>query len=63
MADERITTQVTDRIQGSLDDRGRLPCKAAWALATEFEIPLDVLGRWADENEVKIGSCALGCFE
>lgn len=58
-----ITREIEERIREGLDERGRLPCPVAWALAREFELPVLAIGRWADDNGVRICSCALGCFQ
>jgi hypothetical protein len=41
---------------------GRLPCPVARKLAKELSISYKEVGRTADELNIKITDCELGCF-
>jgi hypothetical protein len=41
---------------------GRLPCPAARKIAQELSVSFREIGRTADQLEVKITDCELGCF-
>jgi hypothetical protein len=40
----------------------RLPCPAARTIAQELSVPYKEVGKTADEMNVKITDCELGCF-
>jgi len=42
--------------------QGRLPCAAARGIAEELGVSYKVVGDAADELNVKITNCQLGCF-
>ena len=58
-----MTPEIEDRLRSSLDDRGKLPCPAAWKISQESDISVRAIGDWANANDIRIGSCALGCFK
>ncbi|MBS3947150.1 MAG: hypothetical protein KGZ57_02430 [Dethiobacter sp.] len=53
--------ELLQLIRSSLEG-GRLPCVAAFRLATTHGLPLSVIGQVCDEAQIKITGCQLGCF-
>ncbi len=54
-----------DRIRSAIKEKavdGRLPCPLARKIARELSVPFKEVGEAADELEVKITDCELGCF-
>ena len=41
---------------------GKLACKTAWQIAWELDIEVKEVGRYCNENNIKIVACELGCF-
>lgn len=41
----------------------KLPCKQAFEIAKEFDLPLKEIGDAANELNIKIVHCQLGCFK
>ncbi len=41
---------------------GRLPCPVARKIAKDFSVSYKEVGRVADELNIKITDCELGCF-
>jgi hypothetical protein len=41
---------------------GRLPCPVARKIAQKLAVPYREVGRTADELNIKISECELGCF-
>jgi hypothetical protein len=64
MSPETTVTEKADaRLRESLDAKGKLPCPVAWQVASEFDLTVRAVGDWANENGIRLSSCALGCFE
>lgn len=40
-----------------------LPCARAFAISREHSVPLPRIGAWCNDNDVRISSCQLGCFD
>jgi hypothetical protein len=40
----------------------KLPCKKAFAIASEVDCPVSEVGKTCNETGVKIVGCQLGCF-
>ncbi len=57
-----MNTELEDRIRSSTVD-GRLPCAVAFQIAKEFKVSLRKIGEIANELEIKVSRCQLGCFE
>ncbi len=56
---------MNDRIAEEIKKRAmknRLPCREARRIAEELAVPYKEVGRTADELNVKITGCELGCF-
>jgi LAO/AO transport system kinase len=56
---------MNDRIAEEVKKRAvnnRLPCREARRIAEELAVPYKEVGRTADELNVKITGCELGCF-
>ncbi len=41
---------------------GRLSCAQAFQLSEEFKVSLKEIGRFCDDEGIKIKNCRLGCF-
>lgn len=59
MADnkEKIRSLLKDKTIG-----GKLPCPVARRIAEELSVPYKEIGEAADELDIKIADCELGCF-
>lgn len=55
--DDKIKEEIQKRIQDN-----RLPCAVARAIAKDLSVPIKEVGRIADELNIKITNCELGCF-
>lgn len=56
---------MKDKIAAEIKKRvinGRLPCPIARKIAKKFSVSYKDVGRIADELNVKISDCELGCF-
>ncbi|WP_338833236.1 hypothetical protein MHLNE_21950 [Moorella humiferrea] len=49
--------------EAAAEHGGRLPCAVAQELARRLQVPMREVGRAADELQIKIIQCQLGCFE
>ena len=62
---ERMKDQVTDELRlavtGHLVD-GQLPCVVAWQIASELKVPKMHVSAAAEELNIRIRACQLGCF-
>ena len=56
-----IKQVVLDAVKQAAKD-GRLTCTEARKLAKELNVAVGMVGKAADELEIKIKSCELGCF-
>ena len=54
---DRIAEEVKKRAVNNI-----LPCREARKIAEELSVPYKEVGRTADELDVKITGCELGCF-
>jgi hypothetical protein len=57
----RMNDKVVEEIRKKAVN-GRLSCPAARKIAQEFSVSFREIGRTADQLEVKITDCELGCF-
>jgi hypothetical protein len=60
-----LMTSHTEKIRELIEKRAvnnRLPCPAARRIAKELSVSYKEVGRTADEMNVKITDCELGCF-
>jgi hypothetical protein len=58
-------TSHTEKIRELIEKRAvnnRLPCPVARRIAQELSVSYKEVGRTADEMNVKITECELGCF-
>jgi hypothetical protein len=53
--------KIKEEIQKKATDN-RLPCAVARKIAIDLSVPFKEVGRAADELQVKITNCELGCF-
>jgi len=63
--DEVIENRILDRIKHLLKVKavdGKLSCPAARKIAEELKVPFGEVGRAANELNIKIKNCELGCF-
>lgn len=56
-----VSENLEARIRGALDG-GRLPCAAAWDIATEVKLKRLDLGNAAETLGIRISPCQLGFF-
>ncbi len=56
-----MSTAIEEKIKTSLVN-GRLPCEVAFRIAREIGVDPKLVKETADELEIKISSCQLGCF-
>jgi len=54
---EKIKEEIRKRVKNN-----RLPCPIARKIALNLSVPYKEVGRAADELQVKITDCELGCF-
>ena len=54
-------TKLEDKIMQSLVN-GKLPCATAFKIAEEMRVVPRSVKEAADELDIKISSCQLGCF-
>lgn len=59
MAD--ISQELLEAVRKTAKDN-RLSCAAARKLAKELDIPVKLIGQVADQLNIKIAACELGCF-
>ena len=57
-----MTKEQEDFIRGAAAKDGRLSCEAAHELAKELGVTLEEIGRFCDDNGIRIKDCQLGCF-
>jgi hypothetical protein len=53
--------EIKDKIRAAAPE-GRIPCPAAFRLASELGISRQELGELLNELKIKITQCQLGCF-
>ena len=53
--------KLEDEIRGSLVD-GKLPCAVAFRIAEKLGVPIRQVGDAANELDIRIRGCQLGCF-
>ncbi|HOX24264.1 MAG TPA: hypothetical protein PLL30_00745 [Candidatus Krumholzibacteria bacterium] len=58
----RLADAIEGRSQRRPDGKLALRCEDAFALAKEYSVPLETIGRLCNENGVRIAACQLGCF-
>ncbi len=58
---DKIPNKVLDAVKAAAPE-GRITCEAAHALAKELGVELLLIGKAADELNVRIKQCQLGCF-
>ena len=56
-----ISQELLEAIRKTAKDN-RLSCTAARKLAKELDVPVKLIGQGADQLNIKIAACELGCF-
>jgi len=56
-----MKAELQKNIKSSLVN-GKLPCAAAFKIAKELKVTPRDVGETANELEIKISACQLGCF-
>jgi len=56
-----MTEEQKQKIRDAAKD-GKLPCQAAFRLSAELDVQLVELGRFCNEENIRIKGCQLGCF-
>jgi hypothetical protein len=41
---------------------GKLPCAKAFQLSVELDLSLREIGRFCNEEDIRVKNCQLGCF-
>jgi hypothetical protein len=59
---DEMTPEAEAKLRAALDARGKLACPDAHKIAAEHGVDLRAIGDWANENQIKICGCSLGCF-
>lgn len=59
---DSVEDRVLQAVREAAPD-GRLTCAKARELAGELRIPLAVVGQAANQLQIKIRECQLGCFK
>ncbi|HBT47756.1 MAG TPA: hypothetical protein DEA73_07775 [Peptococcaceae bacterium] len=60
MSSEEILAAVKE---AAARHQGKLPCAVAQELARKLGVPMLAIGQAANELQIKISSCQLGCFK
>lgn len=58
---EELIKAVLERCQ-ELNGRRTLTCAQALGLAAEWRVTPTQIGRICDQEDIRLGSCQLGCF-
>jgi len=56
-----VSTSLREAIQARLVE-GRLPCRAAWEIAEEHDLPKLQVANTVEGLKLRISACQLGCF-
>lgn len=56
-----MTEEQKQAIRDAVLD-GRLPCARAFQLSVELDVSLKEIGRFCNEEGIKVKGCQLGCF-
>lgn len=60
MEQEKVV-KLEERIRAEAES-GKMPCRKAFAIAEELDLPKIEVGKKCNDMDVKIESCQLGCF-
>jgi hypothetical protein len=55
--------RIIDETSFEVDGTRKLPCPKAFELSRKYSIALREIGKYCNENDIKISACQLGCFE
>jgi len=56
-----VRKKVSEKLLGEAED-GRITCARAQGLARALGVPYAVVGQVADDLQIRIKECQLGCF-
>lgn len=63
---QKMKDRVTDDLRLTVTARlvdGQLPCAVAWQIASDLKIPKMYVSAAAEELDIRIRACQLGCFQ
>ena len=63
---ERMKDQVTDELRHAVTARlvsGKLPCAVAWQIASDLKVAKMLVSAAAEDLNIRIRACQLGCFK
>lgn len=55
--------KIIENATVEIDEKQKLPCARAHKLAEKNNISLKEIGDCCNDNDIKISSCQLGCFQ
>ena len=58
---DELNSQLEKHLVAAAQEK-RITCAGAFAIAKSLEIPTAEVGRMANELNIKISKCQLGCF-
>ncbi len=58
---DRVTDEMRRAVAARLVD-GKLPCVVAWQIASDLKIPKMYVSAAAEELNIRVRACQLGCF-
>jgi len=58
---DRVTDELRLAVTARLVD-GKLPCVVAWQIASDLKIPKMYVSAAAEELNIRVRACQLGCF-
>jgi len=59
---EKELTNLVDQFTFQKEDTRKLKCKDAFIIADRLNISVGAIGKYCNNNQIKICSCQLGCF-
>jgi hypothetical protein len=55
--------KIINETSFEVDGKRKLPCAKAFELSRKYSITLREIGKYCNENDIRISACQLGCFE
>jgi hypothetical protein len=59
---EKELKNIVDEFVFREEDTRKLKCKDAFEIADRLDIPIGSIGKFCNNNNIKLASCQLGCF-